>query len=348
MTRGTRSVLLPFSVMFGGVVSVRNFGYDYHLLRIRKLQRPVISVGNISVGGSGKTPFVTYLIQKLLSLGKKPAVLSRGYRRVTEELVVSFPEDGVEADVQMLGDEPALISQEFPNIPVAAHKDRYHAGLVVLEKFGANVFILDDGLQNRNLHRDVDFVLLKNSLQDLTDSYLPAGNLRDSKKRFRTADVIILTSHNEKNFSDFDRLKNYSNAPLAAVSFVPSDFVDHAGQIYSLETVSRKDVAAFCGIANPGQFFSQIESLNARIVSRRIFRDHHWFDEYDIDELFGGDEELMALTTLKDAVRVFRDEELRQKEEVRRIYALREKAVVNFGEEHIDNVLTKVFGEVYA
>jgi tetraacyldisaccharide 4'-kinase len=335
-------------MLFGGVISIRNFGYDNHLLPVKKLPKPVISVGNISVGGSGKTPFVIYLIEKILSLGKKPAILSRGYKRMADGLVISCPERGAEADVQALGDEPALISQSFPTVPVAVQKDRHHAGLVVLEKFGADVFILDDGLQNRELHRDMDFVLVRSSLQDLRDSYLPAGNLRDSKRRIRQADIIILTSHGDWNIPGSSFIKNYSNIPLAGVSFLPYDFVDHAGQTLPLGMIAGKEVAAFCGIANPEQFFSGIENLNSKIVRRRIFRDHHWFDEYDIDEIFGGDEDLMAVTTAKDAARIFLDEELVEKEEVKRIYALREKAVVNFGGEHIDNVLAKVFGEVCA
>ncbi len=350
MASVAKNILLPFSALYGGVISLRNFGYDNNLFRTKKLPVPVISVGNITVGGSGKTPFVIFLIEKLLAFGKRPAVLSRGYKRVTDELIISCPGIGSEADVQMLGDEPALISQSFPNVPVAVHKDRHHAGLTVLAKFGTDVFILDDGLQNRELHRDVDFVLLKRSLYDLKDNYLPAGNLRDSKRRIGQADVLVLASHD--NFGvygiDFDLLDEYTSAPVSGVSFVPSHFSDYAGTVLPLEKVNNKEVAAFCGIANPQQFFAGIEKLNAKIVTRNVFRDHHWYDEYDIDEIFGGNEDSIAVTTAKDAVRIFLDEELSQKEEVKRIYALQEKAVINFGEEHIDTVLTKTFGEVYA
>ncbi len=347
MASSIRNILLPFSALYGGVVSVRNFCYDRSFFRIQKLPKPVISVGNISVGGSGKTPFVMYLVEKILSLGKKPAVLSRGYKRLTDELIISCPEKGTEADVQMLGDEPALISQNFPNVPVAVQKDRHHAGLVLLEKFGADVFILDDGLQNRELYRDIDFALLRSSLKDLKDRYLPAGNLRDSKRRIRQADIIILTSHGDWDIPRDNLTKNYSNVPLAGVSFVPDGFVDYVGQRYPLGIITDKKIAAFCGIANSEQFFSGIENLNVEIVKRKVFRDHHWFDEYDIDEVFGGYENLIAITTAKDAVRIFLDEELSEKEEAKHIYALREKAIVNFGEGHIDNVLAKIFGEVY-
>jgi tetraacyldisaccharide 4'-kinase len=348
MASATRNILLPFSALYGGIISIRNFGYDKNLFKSKKLPVPVVSVGNISVGGSGKTPFVMYLIEKVLSLGKKPAVLSRGYKRMTDELVISCPERGVEADVRTLGDEPTLISHNFPNVPVAVQKDRHQSGLEVLKKFGADVFILDDGFQNRELQRDVDFVLLKSSLKDLKDNYLPAGSLRDSRRRINEADIVILTSHGDWNIPGNEFVKNYENIPLAGVSFLPFDFVDHAGQSYPLEMIKGKSIAAFCGIANPEQFFSGLESLNAEVIRKNVFRDHHWFDEYDIDEIFGGDEDMVAITTSKDAARIFLDDELSEKEEVKRIYALREKAAVNFGEENIENALTKVFGEVYA
>lgn len=343
-----RNILLPISVLYGGLISIRNFCYDDHLLPVKKLPRPVVSIGNISVGGSGKTPFVIYLLEKILSLGKKPAVLSRGYKRMTDDLVISCPERGAGADVKMLGDEPALISQNFPNVPVGVQKDRHRAGLAVLEKFGADVFILDDGLQNRELHRDLDFVLVRCSLEDLRDTYLPAGNLRDSKRRLQQSDVIILTSHGDWSIPGSNFIENYPNIPMAGVSFLPYDLLDHAGQTLPPGMFAGKEVAAFCGIANPDQFLSTIKNLNVRIAKKKIFRDHHWFDEYDIDEIFDGYEDLMAVTTAKDAARIFLDEELAEKEEVKRIYALREKALVSFGEEQIDNALARIFGEVYA
>jgi len=348
MAHSARKILLPFSVLYHGAISVRNFCYDKHIFKSKILPIPVISVGNISVGGSGKTPFVMYLIEKILSLGKKPAVLSRGYKRVTNELIISCPERGAEADVQMLGDEPALVSQTFPNVPVAVKKDRHRAGLAVLEKFGADVFILDDGFQNRELYRDIDFVLARSSLKDFKDNYLPAGNLRDLKSRIGQADIIVLTSHGEWDIPGDGFNRQYPEIPLAGITFVPRDFVNHAYQSFPIESMSGKKIAAFCGIANPKQFFSTVESLGSQIVTKKVFRDHCWFDEYDIDEIFGGDEDIIAITTAKDAARIFLDEELAEKEEAKRIYALREKAAVNFGEEHIDAVLVKVFGELHA
>ena len=350
MSRGIRNILLPFSALYGGGVAVRNFGYDSGLLSVKKLPVPVISVGNISIGGSGKTPFVMLLVEKLLASGRKPAVLSRGYKRLTDELVIACPDRGAEADIRMIGDEPALISMNFPAVPVAVLADRHRAGLAVLEKFGADVFVLDDGLQNRELHRDLDFVLMKQSLYDLEDSYLPAGNLRDSKRRIGQADLIVLTAHSVfpagGNYSE--RLSKYSGAPVAGVSYAVSDLLDHAGVHHSSGMLHNKEVVAFCGIANPQQFFEGAGLLGGNVVARKSFRDHHWYDEYDIDEIFEGNEDIVAITTAKDAVRIFQDEELSQLDDVKRIYAVNEKAVVNFGEEHIDGALGRVFGGVYA
>ncbi len=350
MAHPLRRLLMPFGALYGGVVMVRNIGYDGGLFKVKKLPVPVVSVGNISVGGSGKTPFTMFLVDKLLSMGKKPGVLSLGYKRLSDRRQISFPSASLEVDVQLLGDEPALISRSFPNVPVAADRDRYAAGVAILKKFEVDVFILDDGLQNRELHHDLDFVLMPNSLGDLHENYLPTGNLRDWKGRLRQANVMVLTAHGryEVERKRLDELSGYTDAPVAGVSFIPSGFVDYAGTKFNPEFIKKRTIAAFCGIAGPQQFFDSLESMGGLISIRTIFRDHHWFDEYDIDEIFGGDEEIAAITTAKDAVRIFDDEVLASKEEVRRIYALQEETVVNFGLEHIENSLSNLFERIYA
>ncbi len=350
MRENFKIILLPFSALYGGIVDVRNAGYDSGFFKVKRLPRPVVSVGNISVGGSGKTPFVMLLLEKLIAMGKKPAVLSRGYRRLTKELVIACPDKGSNPDIQMLGDEPALISMNFPDVPVAVHADRHRAGEEVLEKFGADVFLLDDGLQNRELHRDIDFILMSRSLYELRDSYLPTGNLRDSKSRLEQADVVVLTAHDAVTEArDYEELQGkYSDAPVAGVNFVASDLTDHAGTHHPLEFLGDKKAAAFCGIARPERFFENVSRLSGELISTRRFPDHHWYDEYDIDSIFEGEEDVIAITTAKDAVRIFLDEELMQLEDIGRIYSLNEKAVVESGGEHIENALRGAFGRVYA
>lgn len=331
-------------------MSARNFGYDHGAFKVKKLPVPVVSVGNISVGGSGKTPFVMFLVGRFLALGRKPAVLSRGYKRLTDELVVSCPGCGDEPDIQMIGDEPALISMNYPHVPVAVCPDRHRAGLALISRYGTDVFVLDDGLQNRELHRDLDFVLLRHTIVDLRDHYLPAGNLRDSKKRMRRADVVVLTAHESFSIAESvsKEIRNYTDAPVAGVSYVVSGLFDSAGTQHPFDSVRGKKVVAFCGIANPGQFFKTARFLCGTEVVQKAFPDHHWYDEYDVDDIFGGQEDIVAVTTAKDAVRLFQDEELSQLEEVKRIFAVSEETRVNFGGEHIDGVLDRVCGKVYA
>ncbi len=350
MRESLRNILLPFSALYGGAVFIRNLGYDNGMFKVRKLPVPVVSVGNISVGGSGKTPFTMFLVEKLLAMGKRPAVLSRGYKRLTNELVVSCPGRGDDPDVQMIGDEPALISMYYPDVPVAVHADRHRAGLEVLSKYGADVFVLDDGLQNRELHRDLDFVLLRYQLPELADFYLPAGDLRDSKRRMRQADVLVVTAHGaaEMTAAAFDRLGRYSGAPVAGVNYFATDLFDCTGTHYSFDSVRGKRVVAFCGIANAERFFDGVDALLDGTAARKKFRDHHWYDEYDLDEIFEGEDDIVAVTTAKDAVRIFQDEELSKVDEARRIFAVGENTAVNFGEAHIDDALNGIFGKVYA
>ncbi len=350
MVHSVRKWLLPFSALYGGIVTIRNFGYDNNIFSTKKLPVPVVSVGNISVGGSGKTPFVLYLIERLLSMGKKPAVLSLGYKRLTGERRVSCPNAGEEVDVQLLGDEPALISRSYPNVPVAVHKNRHASGLVLLDKFDIDVFVLDDGLQNRELNRDLDFVLMNHALDDLYDSYLPAGNVRDRKGRIRQADVIVLTGHSQftVDATVLSEVHSCANAPVAGISFTPSSLVNSLGEDCDLMLLQGSNVAAFCGIARSDGFFVALEELGYSISRRKVFGDHHWFDEYDLDEIFQGDEETLAVTTMKDAIRIFGDEELVERDDVKRIYGLRERATVNFGEEHINAALLNLFERAYA
>ncbi|MGC8596003.1 MAG: tetraacyldisaccharide 4'-kinase [Candidatus Kryptoniota bacterium] len=339
-----RKFLMPFDVIYGFAVGVRNVLYDRRILKSKRLNKPVISVGNINVGGSGKTPFVLFLVDKLINAGFKPAVLSRGYKRFTEDLIVTCPAIGMTADVQLTGDEPALISMRFPSVPVAVHRDRFLSGSYLLKSEEVDVFVLDDGFQDRELYRDFDFVLTDYSLSDLTERYLPSGNLRDSRRRLKDADVIVLTSHSRFSIADVDseELSKLEDARVCGVSFVPEVIVDFSGREHHFYEFNDKKVVAFCGIAKPESFFKSLRLIGIIPASTFEFSDHHWYDDYDIDEIFKGEEDVLALTTEKDAVRIYMNEELSVREEVKRLYALRERCVVNFGGEEIDNLISKV------
>ncbi len=339
-----RKLLSPFDVVYGLAVGARNMLYDSGVLKSKKLGKPVVSVGSINVGGSGKTPFVMFLIDKLINAGFKPAVLSRGYKRFTEDLIVLYAERDMMPDVQLTGDEPALISRRFPSVPVAVHRDRFFSGNFLLKSEVIDVFVLDDGFQNRELYRDFDFVLTDYSLSDLTEKYLPSGNLRDSRRRLKDADVIVLTSHSHFSIADIDaqKLSRLGDVRVCGVSFEPDVIVDFFDRKHPFHEFSDKKVIAFCGIARPWTFFQSLAHIGITPVSTIGFPDHHWYDDYDIDEIFNGETDIVALTTEKDAVRIYMNEELNAREEVKQIYALRERSVLNFGEEEINGVLSMI------
>ena len=179
--------LNPLSAVYGGVVRARNALYDQGWLRPRALNGPVISVGNISTGGSGKTPFVILLGELLRARGIRFDVLSRGYGRTTRGVLPVDP-GGLPRD---FGDEPLLIARRL-QAPVVVGEDRYEAGRFAESRFGAQIHLLDDGFQHRGLARDFDIVLV--TPDDARDRLLPAGRLREPLRSLQRADAVVLTS----------------------------------------------------------------------------------------------------------------------------------------------------------
>jgi tetraacyldisaccharide 4'-kinase len=255
----------PLSGTFGAGVALRNALYRRGLLKARRLRRPVISIGNISVGGSGKTPFVIALGKLLRQRGIEFDVLSRGYGRRSPEIAV------VEASgsPERFGDEPLLMARKL-NVPVIVGADRYRAGLLAEEKFAARLHLLDDGFQHRRLRRDFDLVLLPE--KDLSDRLLPAGRLREPLSSLCRADAIVLFEP-----IDIPRLDRRIPSGLQAQIF-------QASRTVTLERTSGRAIA-FCAIARPQQFFDSLTGLGQTIAGRLAFSDHHRYTPQDISRL---------------------------------------------------------------
>jgi tetraacyldisaccharide 4'-kinase len=270
--------------LYKSVVSFRNSMFDREILRARRLAWPVVSVGNISVGGSGKTPFVIMLGEQLAGRGIWFDVLSRGYRRSTRGVLT------VEANgsPEEFGDEPLLICRKL-HCPVIVGADRHSAGLEAEENYaGAEpnpLHLLDDGFQHRQLHRDFDIVLLNE--QDLTDKLLPSGRLREPLSSLRRADAVVV----DKSFP-VERLPKGSFQIWRAER--------------SLEVPAiNAPIIAFCGIARPKGFFAELRQRGLDLRKEIIFRDHHRYTDADVQELthtqalFAGSR---LVTTEKDAI----------------------------------------------
>lgn len=270
----------PLSGIYGGVVRARNGLYDRGLLRSRRLQGPVVSVGNLSAGGSGKTPFVILLGELLKGRGIKFDVLSRGYGRRSRGVRLVDPA-GLP---QEFGDEPLLIARKL-HVPVVVGEDRYDAGSFAEAKFGAQLHLLDDGFQHRALARDFDIVLV--TPQDANDRLLPAGCLREPLRSLRRANAIVLASGASAEAFPVDgKLIWRVRRGIVPLNVPPRPLV-------------------FCGIARPQNFVLQLRAANIEPVAEAFYRDHHAYSEKDIHDLRDFKQRSEAggfVTTEKDAV----------------------------------------------
>jgi tetraacyldisaccharide 4'-kinase len=271
----------PLSAIYGFAAAGRNRLYDGGTLRSYRLSHPVISVGNISAGGSGKTPFVIRLGELLKERRIKFDVLSRGYGRETRGVLRVNP-DG---SAREFGDEPLLIAKRL-KCPVIVGQSRYQAGLCAENALDSAFHILDDGFQHRSLARDFDIVLL--SPEDVRDQLLPIGRLREPLSSLDRADAIVLTQEVEGG------------------KLPPAKPVWRVRRSLQLpEAVSPRRPVAFCGIARPRRFIEQLRELGIRPVAERFYRDHHKYTSADVGNLVSlldrhrGDG---FITTEKDAI----------------------------------------------
>ena len=268
----------PLSAIYSAGITSKNRLYDAGVLKTERLSGPVISVGNLSVGGSGKTPFVILLGKLLQDRGIPFNVLSRGYGRKTRGILEVDPNGSPE----QFGDEPLLIARCL-SCPVIVGESRYHAGLHAEKQTGARLHILDDGFQHRALARDFDIVLL--TPEDLQDRLLPTGRLREPLSSLKRADAVVMTSD---------------------VNFTPSARTPIWRILRSVEIPNPpKSPVAFCGIARPQKFVEQLRALGVEPVATKFYRDHHAYSEADVRELLALRERSGAagfITTEKDEI----------------------------------------------
>src|SRR2546422_9618414 len=246
--------------IYGASAGARNVLYDRGVLHARKLRGPVVSVGNLSVGGSGKTPFVLLLGELLKARGVKFDILSRGYGRQRRGVALVDP-GGSSRD---FGDEPLLMARRL-GVSVVVEEDRYEAGVFAENKFGAQLHLLDDGFQHRALARDFDIVLV--TPDDARDRLLPTGRLREPLSSLRRADAVVLTSGaSDENFPMNGKLVWRVRRSILAKNVPPRPL-------------------AFCGIARPQSFLLQLRTAGIEPVAEAIYRDHHAYTEHDIRQL---------------------------------------------------------------
>jgi tetraacyldisaccharide 4'-kinase len=302
--------LACFSFLYGAAVQLR---VKASLVKKKNtLPGFVVSVGNLTVGGTGKTPAAIMIAQWAAAEGFQPAVLSRGYggKRNEEVLEVSDGKN-LHARLAEAGDEPYLIAKKLPGIPVIVSPNRYRAGLLAHEKHAADFFILDDGFQHLALTRDLDLVLMDSHRPFGNGHLLPWGPLREPLYQLSRADAFVLTRANpdgkDATGATEEFLRSRFQKPLFLSAHVPEEIVfPHENKEYNTTFLKGKRVIAFAGLARPNAFRETVIGLGAEIVSFKAFKDHHVYAPDQIQQLIREKDRAGAdclLTTEKDWVR---------------------------------------------
>jgi tetraacyldisaccharide 4'-kinase len=314
MLNNKNILLYPVSLIYGLVTGLRNFLYDQNIFRSVKFTKPVICIGNITVGGTGKTPHTEYLIN-LLSSNFNVAVLSRGYKRKTRDFTIA----SANSTVDDIGDEPLQIAKKFPGVMVAVERDRVKGVNKILEhRPETDVIILDDGFQHRRLKPGFSILLSDYGRPMKDDNLLPYGSLRENKNNTSRADTIIITKtpgdiSTEKMNSLADDIKKLPDQKIYFTTLKycsPVPVFKKEQEIFqpAWNSFSENGAVIVTGIANPDPLLRHIERLFSQYVHIR-FPDHHNFTENDILKISASWKELDSknkyiLTTEKDAVRI--------------------------------------------
>ena len=296
-------MLKLLGTIYGVVTDLRNTLYERGIFKSHSLGVRTISVGNITTGGTGKTPLVAYIAELLSDAGERVCILTRGYGRDNaQHRVLVSDGDAVLVNARAGGDEPVELARRLLNRAVViADADRVSAAAWVKEQFEVSVFVLDDAFQHRRVTRDLDIVCV-----DATDpfgggSMLPAGRLRESSSNLARADAIVITRSDLAD--DIAALRNSVREmkPTAAV-FLAVSKIRNADEL-----TNEQPVLAFCGLGNPNGFFELLRRTGVRVAATRVFPDHHYYTQKEIVELERTARDIgaaMLLTTVKDMVKL--------------------------------------------
>jgi len=290
--------------MYGRAARFRRAWYARHPDRTRRLEQPVISVGNLTIGGSGKTPVVAALARLLIAAGERPAIVTRGYgrRRINDGVVVVSDGHKLLVPTRESGDEPQMLARALPRVPVLVSSNRYLAGRLAESTLGCTVHLLDDGFQHVQLARDIDLLMM--SAADMTERLLPWGRLRESFETASFADALLVSDSANVAQSIGERLRiapTFNTVPrYESLRFL-------GREVGSFERGRR--VVAVAGIARPERFFAALraEDKGWDVAREIVYRDHHWFSRRDLAAIERAATDVGAdfvVTTEKDAMRL--------------------------------------------
>jgi tetraacyldisaccharide 4'-kinase len=299
-------LLWPSSFLYLLLIETRNFLYNHNIIKINKYDTPIISVGNITTGGTGKTPIVMSLIALLEESYPVIAVVSRGYKRKSTGVLIVSDGMGKILDSEQGGDEPVLIARKFPYCPVLVAEKRSRGVEEALKCFTPDLIILDDAYQHRSVYRDCDIVLVHSKQKLKNDHLLPMGNLREPLKNLKRADLFIMTGLNEwENKIDepaVKELKPLFRSITRCTGYVKTDMILQK----ELSNLYGKTAIAFCGIANPDNFRILLTSLGVDLIEFYTYPDHYNYRREDFVQLKSSCRQIPCdylITTEKDLVK---------------------------------------------
>lgn len=340
-------ILLPVTLIYTIVIFLRNKLYDKGYFNITKLSIPVISVGNISTGGTGKTPFVIYLSEYYLEKGLKVGIVSRGYKRKSKDLVIVCDGESVHDNIMDSGDELIMISYELienfnGKIFVAAGADRIKASNKLITDFKVDIIILDDAFQHRKIHRDADIVIIdapefyNNELENML--LIPSGNLRESFSGLSRADLII--QNNKTSKLEFITKLSESYTNIIQMRYKSEYFMDYKNSILTEREKTHSIAIVFSGIANDDSFLKLIKAEDIEILDITKYSDHYNYETEDIEYLSSKfNKGCIFITTEKDFVKIRMFEKF-----IRRypVYYLKLKTEITINSELLYKLLNKV------
>jgi tetraacyldisaccharide 4'-kinase len=328
-----RGFAWPLSIVYRSGLCLYLWLYRVGLRKKCKLPATVISIGNLTFGGTGKTPAVEKVCRILTGLGLSVAILSRGYGSRTRGSLIVSDGNSIFASVDQCGDESLVLAQSLPGIPVVVGKDRRASGRLACEKFNSQVLVLDDGFQYWQLDRDLDIVIIDGSRPFGSGYIMPSGNLREPITGLRRAHAVLINSTSSAAAAVEDSKRKVQRIAPAASIFVcrrkPVRIRKVDGSIFDLSWLRGRRVVAFCGIGNPRSFFDTLVSIGAVLCESIAFPDHHVYSDAEIEQLLirlGANRADALLTTAKDAVR------LKNSQRIKDLYVL--DIVLEIDEEH--------------
>lgn len=296
------------SLLFTPLVELRNYLFDSGLIKKYYPKFPTISIGNISLGGTGKTPFVIYLSNLLLNRGHKPIILSRGYKGKHQCITMVRDNDKILCDVEQAGDELYLVAKRIQS-PVVACQKKFKAIPIINKNLIGNVLIIDDGFQHRKIERDLDIVLIDSETVKKPFVY-PKGYLREPLKNLNRADIIALTEDVPPYSIDKELL---SHKTIIRYKKVVEHLIDSLSQPVELQRVVDKRVMLISGLANNTQFYNSVANLGIDICQHFQFKDHYIYRERDIRKILEYSSSMnidTIITTEKDFYKLHRFSEL--------------------------------------